>query len=176
MLFTEPEPPALARLFVGLWPGPTVREALVAQRDAWVWQSGVSLTPPGRLHLTLHFLGAVVRERIPALVQGLGVGFEPFELQLAWAEVWSGGIVVLRPSTTPPAMLSLHARLSAALRALEQPVAREGWVPHVTLARRAVGAAPPALAAPIRWPVAAYVLVESGLPPPRRYRIVAEYE
>ncbi len=176
MLSIDPEPPAHARLFVGLWPDSAVREALVAQRGAWVWPSGASLTPPGRLHLTLHFLGAVTRKRIPALVQALDVGFAPFELQLAQAEVWSGGIAVLRSTTTPPAMHSLHARLGAALRALEQPVAREGLLPHVTLARRAVGSEPLALAAPIRWAVAGFVLVESGLPPPRRYRIVAEYE
>lgn len=167
--------PAFARLFIGWWPDPEVRGALVAQRDAWRWPLGASLTPPERLHLTLHFLGVVPRERVPALVQGLGVGFAPFELQLAQAEAWSGGLVVLRTRTTPSAMHSLHARLGAALHALGQPVAREGLVPHVTFARRARGAVPPALAAPVGWPVEGYVLVESGLPPPRRYRIVAEY-
>jgi len=173
--FIDPEPTAWARLFVGLWPDASVREAIIAQRRAWVWPPGVALTPPERLHLTLQFLGAVARERVAALVQGLDVSFEPFELQLVLSEVWSGGIAVLRPTTTPAPMRSLHVRLGAALRALEQPAARDGLQPHVTLARRAAGAVPPSDMATIRWPVGGYVLIESGLPPPRRYRLVAQY-
>lgn len=172
---SEPGPPAAARLFVGLWPDAGVREALCAQQDAWTWPAGSRPTPPERFHLTLHFLGAVARERVPALVQALGVPCEPFDLRLVRAELWPGGIAVLRPASTPPALQDLHARLGQALHALRQATARERLEPHVTLARRAQGALPPATMAALRWTVRGHVLVESGLAAQQRYRIVAEY-
>lgn len=172
---SEREPTGFARLFVGLWPGAAVRDALEAQRRAWVWPPAASLIPPECLHLTLHFLGAVKRERLAELVQWLGVRFEPIELALALNEVWSGGVAVLRPATTPAGLQALNARLGRALQAFGASTALERLVPHVALARRALGAVPPVEAVPLRWLADRYVLVESGLPPPQRYRVVAEY-
>jgi 2'-5' RNA ligase len=168
-----PEPSACARLFVALWPDAAVCKALAAQQGGWAWPAGARLTPPERLHLTVHFLGAVARERLPALVQGLAIGSEPVELLLGVPEVWSGGIAVLQPLGVPQTLQRLHGRLAEALNDLAQPVARERLRPHVTLARRACTAVPPSVAVPVRWTARGFALVESQ--PAGRYRIVAEY-
>jgi 2'-5' RNA ligase len=106
-------------------------------------------------------------------VQGLAVSFEPFELTLDLAEVWSNEVAVLRPSVVPTVLSDLHQRLRMALQTLEQRSARERLVPHVTLARHARGAMAPAQSLHLRWPVGGYVLIESQ--PPRSYRVLYEY-
>lgn len=169
----EAAPPAFARLFLGLWPDDDVRDAVLAHAERWAWPKGARRVQRDKLHLTLHFLGAVPRERVASLVQGLAVSFEPFELTLDLAEAWSNDVAVLRPSVVPAALSDLHHRLRVALHALEQRSARERLVPHVTLARQARGAIPPAQSPHLRWPVGGYVLIESQ--PPRSYRVLYEY-
>jgi 2'-5' RNA ligase len=127
-----------------------------------------------KLHLTLHFLGQVPRARLPELGQGLAVPFEPFDLNLHYGELWPGGIAVMRPASTPPALRALHERLHRALDRLQLPSSRQQLQPHVTLARRAQGAVPPARREDIGWAVDGFVLVESAL---RRsqYQLVHRY-
>jgi 2'-5' RNA ligase len=151
-----------ARLFLALWPGPAVRGALVDARDAWAWPAGARPEAEARLHVTLHFLGAVERERVPALDAALrGVPCAPFELRLARAALWPHGIAVLQPRAVPPRLLELHAALGALLRRLELPVETRPYRPHVTLARHAVGAAPPGDTPALHWRVRGHALVES---------------
>jgi 2'-5' RNA ligase len=59
------------RLFIALWPGPRTREALQARRDAWHWSPAARPVQSERLHLTLHFIGAVARSRLPEITVGL---------------------------------------------------------------------------------------------------------
>ena len=155
--------PLAARLFVGLLPPEEVRDAMVRHVEQWSWPRGASRVVRDKLHLTLHFLGSVPRDRIPVLVQGLAVRFEPFELRLDHGELWSGGVAVLRPAGTPPALRALHERLHRALDRLEQASARQHLQPHVTLARHAQGARPPAQHEDIPWVVDSFALIESDL-------------
>lgn len=153
--------PETTRLFLALWPDPGVRHLLTQWRDAWNWPKGASPVHSDKLHVTLHFLGALPSERLPELLEGFAVPFEPFRLDLTHAALWHNGIAVLEPDLTPPGLAALHARLSDALVALGlQPEARR-YRPHVTMARRASGAAPPADGPPVLWKVDAYSLVES---------------
>lgn len=168
-----PQPPELARLFVGLLPGEDVRDALQRHVGAWRWPATAVPTRRGRLHLTLHFLGALPREAIAVLVQRLAVPFEPCELQLERPAVWRGEHAVICPQSVPPALAALHARLQRALVGAVALPSR--WQPHVTLARHARGAQPPAEPVCVCWPVEGYVLVESDLRPPPSYGIVAAY-
>jgi 2'-5' RNA ligase len=148
------------RLFLALWPEPGVRHLLTAWRDAWTWPKGAKPVGADKLHVTLHFLGGVPSERLPALLDGFAVPFEPFRLDLERACVWHNGIAVLEPSSAPPQLAALHARLADALVALGlQPEARP-YRPHVTMARRA-GASTPACLPPVSWDVRGYALVES---------------
>lgn len=149
------------RLFLTLWPDAAVRHALQACRDDWDWPPAATLVAPEKLHLTLHFLGAIDTAHIPDLRLALRVPFAPFTLSFGVPKRWQHGVAVLEPHTSPPELLSLHARLSAALVGLGlQPEAR-AYRPHVTLAHRAEHAAPAPAGPCIQWPVTGYALVAS---------------
>jgi len=125
--------------------------------------------------MTLHFLGGVPSERVPELRRGLSVPFSPFTLSLGIPAVWPNGIAVLEPHSEPPALLQLHADLSAALLALGmQPEARK-FRPHVTFARRANGAVVPPASALLTWPIDSYALVESKPGNGGGYTVLQEY-
>jgi len=149
------------RLFLALWPEPAVRDGLRAWRDAWTWPRGASPVHTDKLHVTLHFLGDLPRERLPALLDGFAVPFHPFSLHFERGALWHNGIAVLEPAQEPPALLDLHASLSQALVGLGlQPEARK-YRPHVTMARRAAGAGIPSAGTAVDWRIDRYVLVES---------------
>jgi 2'-5' RNA ligase len=76
--------------------------------------------------------------------------------------MWPGGIAVLEASEVPPALAALQAGLGERLQALGLPVEARRWRPHVTFARKAAGAQPPAGAPALRWRAGPdYVLVQS---------------
>ena len=163
------------RLFLALWPDPAMRHQLRERRDAWDWPRGASPVHAEKLHVTLHFLGEVPSERLPDLRRGFAVPFTPFALSLGVPKLWPHGIAVLEPHEEPPELLELHANLSSALVALGlQPEARK-YRPHVTLARRANGAAVPPESAPLIWQVGGYALVESKPGNGGGYTVLEEY-
>jgi 2'-5' RNA ligase len=145
----SPSPPTW-RLFLGVWPPPEVRTQILQCADAWQWPASARRTAPERMHITLHFLGNVPVERVPALQQGLSCQWAGCTLELDRAEVWPGGIAVLEASRVPPALADLHARLGEALQRLDVAVETRPYRPHVTLARKGQGARPSEFA-PIRW-------------------------
>lgn len=150
-----------SRLFLALWPDPAMRQQLREARDAWQWPRGATPVHADKLHLTLHFLGGVPSERLPELLDGFSVPFDPFRVDLGTPVLWPHGIAVLEPLAEPPELLALHARLGEALLALGlQPEARS-YRPHVTMARRAGGVAVPETGPAIAWDIASYALVES---------------
>ena len=137
-----PAVPATARLFLALWPAPGWAAALLQRFGLAPEAAPGRWVPPQQMHLTLHFLGALPRQRLPALVEGLRVPFAPFDLALRRCERWPRGTLV-------------------ALRRLDLPVEQRAFRPHVTLARRYDGPVPAPLASPVRWHVTRYALVES---------------
>lgn len=163
------------RLFLAVWPGGAVREALAGWQRAWTWPPGAALVPPDRLHLTLHFLGNIPVGEVPALTAALQVPFEPFELQFGHAELWPGGTAVVRPDATPPALLDLHGRLAAALAWLDRPVESRRYKAHVTLARRAIGAAPPKAHPKFIWRADAGFALVRSLPERAGYEVLARF-
>jgi RNA 2',3'-cyclic 3'-phosphodiesterase len=168
-------PAGSARLFVALWPGPRSRAALAGAGERWHWPPLAAPVPQERLHLTLHFLGAVPRERLDALADGITLPFRAFDLVFGHDELWNHGIAVLCPQQAPEPLRKLHRDLADALLRLGlQPEARP-WRPHVTLARHAAGTLPPPAAPPWRWPVRGYVLVESDSRPRLAYRVLRRY-
>ena len=163
---------ATARLFIALWPTPAVLGAVLAQREHWTWPRGVRQVAPAKLHLTLHFLGAVAAARIPELIAALDGPAPAFTLRLDTAEVWRQGVAVLAPGAPPPELQALHSRLGAALQKLSLPVEARRYRPHLTLARDARGATPPAAVEPIDWPLSAVRLVQSQ---DGRYEMLAQW-
>lgn len=163
-----PSAPPL-RLFLGLWPAPDVLAAVQQHADGWHWSSSARRTRPERLHVTLHFIGDVDAARLPELQEKLEVAPQRCDLVLDRAGVWPGGIAVLEAGAVPAELARLHAALGDRLVELGMPVESRRYRPHVTLARKAFGARPPAQWEPLRWPVQpAYRLVRS-LPGGRGY-------
>jgi 2'-5' RNA ligase len=164
-----------ARLFIALWPEPGVREALRAWRDGCAWPKSASPTRTEQLHVTLHFLGNVPRERLPELVHGIGVRFDPFELDFGHPELWHGGIAVLAPDAVPEPLLALHSALGEALERLGLPLEARPYRPHVTLARRAGPVLAPIHGPPIKWQINGYALMESKVGVSSEYGVVCSY-
>lgn len=160
------------RLFLALWPDDDVRARLVAAQRGWTWPARVALTPPERLHVTLHFLGEVDDAAARALATRLP-RCSPFSLTLDRSALWPQGIAVLEAGEPPPALLQLHAALAAELRGLGLRVETRRWRPHVTLARHAEGAVPPASFEPVEWLLRGVALVRSHAGPPLRYEVIA---
>jgi len=149
------------RLFIALWPDATARTRLAALRDAWRWPPGARPVTDANLHATLHFLGSFRRDRLEALRQALGtVAVEPLQLALAGFDIWRGGIAVALLATEPGA-LRLHARLAVALAGLGVALDSRPFQPHVTLARKATRAQPPAGSPSLEWRPDGFALVES---------------
>lgn len=164
-----------ARLFLALWPRQEERAELARYLAAWIWPRGSSPVKDERLHLTLHFIGQAARERLPAIRVALQTSIEPFALTFTRAETWPRGLVVLSANDTPAALAQLHATLADSLRRLGLPVETRRFRPHVTLARCAGGAAPPAHPPRLCWQIDHYLLVESILGHGGGYRIVEQY-
>jgi 2'-5' RNA ligase len=136
--------------------------------------------PPGaraisdaNLHATLHFIGAVDRERIPALWAALSeVQPRPVCLTAASLAVWKGGTVVLQLQGDA-ALAGLHADAGAALRACDIALDARPFSPHVTLARGAAGIELPPAPDPLDWRATGFALVESTGGYPSAYRVLA---
>lgn len=175
----EGSPPAAGtpctRLFLALWPDADARARLCARRDAWAWPRNAAPVPADKLHLTLHFLGAVPDQRVPLLLDGLAVPFTPFTLRIGRPVLWHNGIAVLEPYETPPALPDLHARLAQALPGLGLAPEARAYRPHVTMARRAGGVALPPAGDPVAWLADRYALVASRPGDGGGYTVLREY-
>ena len=120
-----------------------MRDRVARHANDWQWPLAARRTPAERLHITLHFLGNVAEEHVPALKLGLSFDWPGCTLELDRAEVWPGGIAVLEASRVPPELDRLHARLGAALAELGVPVESRRYRPHATLGRKGQGARVP---------------------------------
>lgn len=166
------------RLFLALQPGPQAREALAAHVRRWAWDAQSVPHVPQDWHLTLHFIGPLPQAQLDALAPALDVPMAPFELSFGEAALWPHGVAVLLPQTVPSALTQLQAQLGERLRAQGLRTDTRPYRPHVTLARHAQQALPPATAdLPVwRWPVCSYALMASNtLPAPARYRVLRQY-
>jgi 2'-5' RNA ligase len=169
---SAPAPSHTLRLFIALWPGATVHAWLRACDAAIAWPAAAARAGPDRWHVTLHFLGAVPRIRLPELLPALQTPFDPFGFELGRVEAWPRGLVVVEPAQSAPALQDLQTALGQAVQRCGLPVESRAFKPHITLARRAAGARLATPSPPQRWPVSAYALVASA---GGRYRNVALY-
>jgi len=88
---------AARRLFIGLMAG-RAQEAITRYQLQYDWPVTVRLTAPSQLHLTLLFLGNVeldVERRLSAALAT--VPMAPLSLRLTRADMFPGGIAVLKP-------------------------------------------------------------------------------
>lgn len=163
------------RFFLALWPDAAARAALAGHALRWGWPDAARRYGESDWHVTLQFLGALPPQRLAELRRGLAVRFEPFEIRLDRAELWSRGLAVLTCTQIPPALLQLHDALAQALLELGlQPESRH-YLPHLTLARSATGALLPPEPPAIAWPVRGYALVRSTGDARWRYDLLQQY-
>jgi len=127
------------RLFLALWPGRTAQARAVACQSAQSWPSGARLIAPEDLHLTLHFLGNVPRDRLPDLCTRLDVSPCQVAVTLDRLALWQKGVAALVSATVPPALRELHERLAERLWSTGMRVDERPYRPHITLARHAAG-------------------------------------
>ncbi len=163
-----------ARLFLALWPDAATRSCLAAQRDALRLPAGARAVSDANLHATLHFIGAIDRERVAALWAALSeVQARPTQLAATGLAIWKGGTVVLQLQGDD-ALAALHADTGAALRACGIALDARPFAPHVTLARAATGVELPSAARPLDWRATGFALVESPGGSPPAYRVLAK--
>jgi len=164
-----------ARLFLAVWPDAAATAQIAAYRAQCRWPRRAVLVSELRQHLTLHFIGAVHRARLPEIAAGLDLAAQPCQLLLDQPALWPNAIAVLQASVLPPPLCALHEQLADVLRRLALPVEKRRFRPHLTLARHASGAILPILATPISWTIDGYALVESVLGRGGGYRNVQRY-
>lgn len=169
-------PAASARLFLALCPGPEEQTALGAHVATWQWPAQASRYAPADWHLTLHFIGAVPLARLAEWQAGLAVPMSAFTLPFGQAELWPHGLAVLLPTTIPEPLQQLHARLAQALQRLDLKIDPRPFRPHVTLARHAPAARPPAAPAAFSWRAHGYALMAATGQPRQRYQVLQHYE
>jgi RNA 2',3'-cyclic 3'-phosphodiesterase len=166
---------ATTRLFFALWPDASVREAIQRAAARWSWPDGARRVPAPKLHVTLHFLGSIARDRVDALTTASRVPVRPLELHLDVATLWPRGLAVLEASATPRPLDELHAALGERLRDFGVRTESRRWKPHVTLARLGHRARAPLRLEPIEWAVSGYALVESIRGANASYRVLERY-
>ena len=154
---------ARRRLFLALWLGEAVAGALGAAGLEAQRLCGGRRMRRDTLHLTLAFIGYVPEARLAGLVEALGaVAGEAFRLDLDRLGYWRHNQIVWAGCAERPAALDgLVQALRLRLAALDFSVAETGFVPHVTLLRKAAMAGALPAFGPIAWPVAEFVLMES---------------
>jgi len=163
------------RLFLALWPNESLRACLAAYRDAWRWPAGSKPVADATLHLTLHFIGAFARTRLPALASSLAaVPAGEIVLRPDGADLWKGGIAVLRIGSDAE-LVALHQSLGAVLSEAGIALDPRPLAPHVTLARKARKAEPPAEAPAFEWRADGFALVESLPGRSARYEVLRRF-
>lgn len=156
-----------ARVFFALWPDAERRSVLADLSRRIHAQCAGRLTRDDTLHLTLVFIGAIERARLPDLIEAAGrVCVQEFVVDFERIGCWRHNqVAYLRPTHAPQALHQLVAGLEQALAAADVAYDRRTYRPHITLVRRGDCTRVPeeTLARPIRWSVAEFVLVESRL-------------
>lgn len=131
------------RLFVALWPTPSVRRALAGLQASIGWPEAARPTPAQDLHLTLVFIGPIPAAQLEALGDALAIDAPAFDLSIDAIQRWHAGLTVAVPSVVPDALRHRQQRVAQAVTQLGLPLDERPHRPHVTLARRGNGAVLP---------------------------------
>lgn len=180
LLGGAPSPAAVQRLFFALLPPGSVR-GHIAEAAAGVERlqpSGGRLLKPDRYHVTLRFLGDFdpLPPSLPAAARAAGdaVPLRRFEWALDHAGSFGGNGVRWLGGAASDGLQALWSELGDALARQGIRVARQGFAPHLTIARDARVPLGRTAIDPISWAVDGFALVESR--PGRPYEILQRWE
>jgi len=153
------------RLFFALEPAEDALQALAVAAAAVARETGGRPMPPGKIHLTLAFLGDVPQPRIAdAEAAADAARVAPFTLVLDRLGTFRrAGIAWAGASQPDPALLRLQGTLAAQLGARGFALEPRPFAPHVTLARKVEGALRDPAFEPFGWRVSDFALVQSDL-------------
>jgi RNA 2',3'-cyclic 3'-phosphodiesterase len=152
------------RLFFALWPDDTVRRALAEWATALHRMCGGRVMQPGKLHMTLAFLGDTDRARCDNLLR-MAAGVAPRRLEVVldrpgyWKHnriAWAGA------SQDPRELTELVGELRGALTDASFRFDTKPFVSHVTLLRKASAPAEMPVLPPIVWRARGFALVRSA--------------
>lgn len=164
------------RTFLALWPNLEVRGELARRAAVAAKAVGGRPVRPELLHLTLVFIGATPRERVPA-VQALmaEIRLPRFTLQFDHCGWWRhNGIAWAGTRHTPERLLALQRELARGAERLGFSLDVRPYAAHLTLARDAARS-PPAAMPLLAWDIDSFALVASELTADGpRYRVLHE--
>lgn len=130
--------PRKLRLFFALWPSAAHRAALAQAAAAAVAQVAGQPVPPGNLHVTLAFLGAVPGRTFARLVAiGGKAPWPAVRLDFGRIEYWAKPKVLVALADAVPATgVAIVDRLWESVTPLGFAREPKPWRPHLTLMRR----------------------------------------
>lgn len=154
-----------ANSFFALVPPDPVRDTIAGFQARLTPRLPDAVRPvaPGNFHLTLAFLGAVARDRLPALAEiARSCPMATCRLRLDRFGVFPGARVGwLGVSVLDPALAGFQERLVAALRGAGFDPDPRPWAPHLTLYRK-LRTTPDTVSVDIAdWVVEDYVLLHT---------------
>ena len=180
LLGGAPSPANLHRLFFALFPPGSScdRIAHAAAEVEHTQPSGGRLLKPDRYHLTLRFLGDFdpLPPSLPEAARAAGDAVRPrrFDWSLDHAGSFGGNGVRWLGGPASEGLQALWSELGDALARQGIRVVRQGFAPHLTIARDARAPLGRTAIDPISWAVDGFALVESR--PGRPYEIVQRWE
>lgn len=154
-----------ARLFFALWPAPALQDRLHAEAQLCSRRQGGRAMQRETLHMTLLFLGDVMRDRIPELYRQVDrIECEPFTFRLGALKCWGHNhIAYAALEDDVPELHRLAMQLQEAAEAAGVTFDRRAFTPHVTLVRK-LGQPFEAVSIELpEWGVTGFSLVESLL-------------
>jgi len=167
------------RLFFALWPDDEVRTqiALILSQIN-LDRDQCRLVKNSNLHLTLHFVGNTSIAEMKCLdLRARGFDAEPFEFRLDCSGYFKKPKVFwIGCQTVPQALFDLHRKLAKQISQCAYKPETRPYSPHITVARKIIGAPGSIPLKPVLWQVNRFVLVESvSVPGGIRYEVVESY-
>jgi 2'-5' RNA ligase len=130
------------RAFVAVFPPPEVQEALHRAALALPSSGAFRLTAPGKIHLTLKFLGEVSEDTLDRATEALGPareGYEPFEVATSGFGVFpserKARVLWAGTGEGSERLRDLAGAVESALAAVGFEREARSYVPHMTLGR-----------------------------------------
>lgn len=169
--------PDSQRLFFALWPDAALQETIDSRAHKLIGKRAKRI-PAHNLHITLAFLGTVLRGRRDCYEQAAaGIQAQTFTLSLQRIGHWPvPRILWMGPSQQPVALLTLVSNLNTSLSMCGYSPETRPYQAHMTLARKVDQPLPVSDIDPIDWAVDSFALIESiTAPSGASYQVLARW-